>query len=1221
MVAAPGQAAATSTALCKAAQAWCAEGNQYAAKTPLQASSGKATIAVKFGEGTIKANCTGSTLSGETNAQSGAPLSIALSGWSLSGCAVGQSACTATAQSLPYTGSLAWTKGSEGALTISAGGAQPRVHLLCKTTEGATQVDCTYSFEPTLDFAGGVSAQLVASSEPMTKAGPVCPGSSPTFTATYSVSSPQPAYVAKPAATTVCKAAQAWCVEASQSPAETPLEAAATSASIAVKYAGGTIKASCTGSTLKGKTTAKSGAPLPVEISAWTLSGCAVAQSTCTSTAQGLPYAGSLAWTKANDGALALGGAATQPAVHLLCKTTEGVTQLDCTYSFKPQLDVVGGTTAQIVANKEPMSKAGPLCIGSEPTFTATYSVSAPQPLYVAKPSSGSIPLPTTITEDMTLVAGSPYTGTSVTIEPGVTVVAEPGVMVKLTGALAVKGTLRVNGTAEEPVIFTSLSDSAPGQWTGIVLQAGAGASILSHAEVRYAKTGIAISGGISPEITESVIRDNSIIGISASIGDTQIVGNALYSNGTGIIVAGKGSPEIAENTIEDCSGYGISRTLAGNDTGEVSIHDNVVERCGSPTQPSIQVLAGEANSVLTGTTLADNLVTDGSGRAISYYANSFSTIPPDIDDNVLTGNASNALWVAGKVAESSTWENRGFPIIPHDSHDLRVASGATLVLDSGLVLKLAAPGAEIYVQGELIAEGTESEPVTFTSIKDDSVGGDTNGDGAATQAAPGDWKGVTFANGTQNTAPGRGVLAFVDARYGAHHPTCHLCGDDVMFRFGSPVSTGPSSPSSSIRNSRFAYASGIAIGGDGALFEITDNSFKANGSAISISSAGSPEITGNSLSSNGKGIIVAGNGSPHIAENTIEDCSGYGISRTLSGNETGDVSIHDNLIERCGSPTEPSIQVLAGETNSTLAGLTLANNAVMDGGGRAISYYANASSTIPPDIDENAIIGNASNALWVAGKLAESSTWENRGFPIVPQATHDLRVASEATLTLKPGLVLKPSAPGAEIYVQGELIAEGTESEPVTFTSIKDDTIGGDTNNDDAATQPAPGDWGGLVFPSASGDEFSHLAFHYAETAIDIQYLSSMFIANSDFVYNEAAFEVAGTADNNPALGALSCVFPYTSFVMAYDVWFGEGGYPSPSMDIGSVVGAVIPEEYAPLFGAMSSMASVSAPLFGKGDTVPFSIYSCPALGIPPTPVTPVIVTSIPPEPWFTSL
>jgi hypothetical protein len=500
----------------------------------------------------------------------------------------------------------------------------------------------------------------------------------------------------------------------------------------------------------------------------------------------------------------------------------------------------------------------------------------------------------------MTLTAaGSPYTGSSTTISGGVTVTAEPGATVKLSGSLTSKGTLDVNGTSEQPVLFTSSKDTAAGQWTGIVLQAGAGASDLSHAEVRYGKTGIAVGGGISPTIANSTVRDNSLTGISAVAGSTQIRATTLVRNPSGILVSGEGNPVIAENTIEDCTGYGISQTISEKQTGQVHIHDNVVERCGSSSKASIYVFAGDFNSHLTGLTLAGNTVADGKGRAIDYYTN-------PLDD------------------------------------------------------------------------------------------------------------------------------------------------------------------------------------------------------------------------------------------------------------------------------------------------------------------------TVPADIDENTITGNASNAVWVAGKLTESATWENHGFVIVPRGGYNFKVGEGATLTFGPGLVVKPFQENAQITVEGELIAEGTPSEPITFTSIKDDSVGGDTNMDGSATLPAPGDYTGIVYSNANGAEFDYVAFHFAQTAVDIKYLNSMWIGHSDFIGNEAAIKVAETAENDPQLESLSCVPPYLSFVVSADNWYGTAGLPTPNIDVSEFLEPELPEEYGSLFEQGVSLAAEIASLYPAGDTIPFKIYSCPVLGIPPIPVTPVLITSIPPTPWF---
>jgi YD repeat-containing protein len=111
------------------------------------------------------------------------------------------------------------------------------------------------------------------------------------------------------------------------------------------------------------------------------------------------------------------------------------------------------------------------------------------------------------------------------------------------------------------------------------------------------------------------------------------------------------------------------------------------------------------------------------------------------------------------------------------------------------------------------------------------------------------------------------------------------------------------------------------------------------------------------------------------------------------------------------------------------------------------------------------------------------NATWTVANSPYVLDG--NITVASAATLTIEPGVIVKLNGTSRTMTVNGTLKASGTaESGRIIFTSYQDDSAGGDTNGDGGATSGAPGQW--LVLRVDSANAASELKF------VDVRYGAS---------------------------------------------------------------------------------------------------------------------------------
>jgi RHS repeat-associated protein len=203
------------------------------------------------------------------------------------------------------------------------------------------------------------------------------------------------------------------------------------------------------------------------------------------------------------------------------------------------------------------------------------------------------------------------------------------------------------------------------------------------------------------------------------------------------------------------------------------------------------------------------------------------------------------ATHVSANITVNTTWTSAGSPYIIDPSSGIQVTNGATLTMLPGVVVKFQASHlAKLnFAGGSLNAVGTQANPVVFTSIEDDLVGGDSNGDGASV-GLPGDWTGLQFSNATPNLGLSS-TMSNVVVRYGGYG--------------SSPTNaavwiSGPSTPFPSLTASHATITNNQQAGiNDGGTLVLSDSTIQNNGgNGLVVASDASARVERTSLSNNG---------------------------------------------------------------------------------------------------------------------------------------------------------------------------------------------------------------------------------------------------------------------------------------------------------------------------------------------------------------------------------
>jgi hypothetical protein len=190
------------------------EGESYGAGSPLTASSSEAVMQVLIFGIPFSVKCTASEFEGESTEDfDESPLhETAESGMTFGGCktSLGNS-CEVSAVNLPYGGEFLREDGSpgdgrfflfDGSAEVAAGisvacAGSPPISCTYEVNETSPEVDSGATRLASLAIEGGAEPTATASAVAMKAASGTCPGSSPTFSATYRIEAPAPMFVGK----------------------------------------------------------------------------------------------------------------------------------------------------------------------------------------------------------------------------------------------------------------------------------------------------------------------------------------------------------------------------------------------------------------------------------------------------------------------------------------------------------------------------------------------------------------------------------------------------------------------------------------------------------------------------------------------------------------------------------------------------------------------------------------------------------------------------------------------------------------------------------------------------------------------------------------------------------------------------------------------------------------------------------------------------------------
>ena len=337
------------------------------------------------------------------------------------------------------------------------------------------------------------------------------------------------------------------------------------------------------------------------------------------------------------------------------------------------------------------------------------------------------------------------------TVDAGTTFEIQAGTIVKFAGStkIDVYGTMIANGNSTSNIIFTSSFDNSvgeviensrapePGDWAFIALngdgETNQGIGNLDYCKIYYGgKYGYSSQPNVIYNSSDSGYFTNSLI---------------QYSYDDGLQVSHT-TITATNNSFLDCNDYGV-RTSSAIINLDNSIFNN----------------NGNSGIYANNGTLEINNCQFNNNANYAAYLNNVEI--KTYTNNTGSGNTINAFGISGTINQDITLSESvtGFPYVLIGTTTLN--ANYTMTIPTGEIIKCMGGGLKIF--GSLNAIGTSANNIVFTSLYDDTYGGDWNSDGDATTPSRGNWSWISM-DGDGETNQGIGNLDYCKIYYGGKY-------------------------------------------------------------------------------------------------------------------------------------------------------------------------------------------------------------------------------------------------------------------------------------------------------------------------------------------------------------------------------------------------------------------------------------------------------------------